>query len=279
MNASVEVSRLLEQSGAVLVRHKKHLVYRLPNGQNFISPKTPGDRRNAVNQLSHLRRALAIEPAASNPTQQPSAQGAAPDEKEYNAMPATQNATQAPSAPATANVEEPKLSLKERLDAAIREGEAIQEKLMAEAQAAERRVGMLKVLLPYAEEPAAEEALRTILPAPPPPPAQLSAPQPPRVEPPQRIVERVQVTRQLVFAATQTFGEKFTVNDVMCLMTGGRQIDGKERLRVRQSIAAAMVSLHERGELLKVEEHYGRSQTVWQKAELNGKGHANGAHA
>jgi len=193
-------------------------------------------------------------------------------------MPATQNATQAPPAPATANVEEPKLSLKERLEAAIREGEAIQEKLMAEAQAAERRVGMLKVLLPYAEEPAAEESLRTVLPPPPTPP-QLSAPQPPRVEPPQQIVERVQVTRQLVFAATQTFSETFTVNDVMDLMTGGRQIEGKERLRVRQSIAAAMVSLHERGELLKVEEHYGRSQAVWQKAELNGKGHANGAHA
>ena len=99
------------------------------------------------------------------------------------------------------------------------------------------------------------------------------------MEPPQQIVERVQVTRQLVFAATQTFGEKFTVNDVMDLMTGGRQIEGRERLRVRQSIAAAMVSLHERGELLKAEEHYGRSQTVWQKAELNGKGHVNGAHA
>jgi hypothetical protein len=73
------------------------------------------------------------------------------------------------------------------------------------------------------------------------------------VEPPQQIIERVQVTRQLVFAATQTFGQKFTVNDVMDLMTGSRQIEGGERLRVRQSIAAAMVSLHECGELLKVE--------------------------
>jgi hypothetical protein len=272
MNASVEVSRLLEESGAVLVRRKKHLVYRLPNGQNFISPKTPSDHRNAVNQLSNLRRALAMEPASSNQTQQPPAQGDT-CAKEHNAMPATQNATQPPTAQTTANVEEPKLSLKERLEATIRDGEAVQEKLMAEAQAAERRVGMLKALLQYAEEPSAEEALRALLPAPAPNPA------PPRVEPPQQIVERVQVTRQLVFAATQTFGEKFTVNDVMDLMTGGRQIEGRERLRVRQSIAAAMVSLHERGELLKVEEHYGRSQTVWQKAELNGKGHANGAHA
>jgi hypothetical protein len=85
--------------------------------------------------------------------------------------------------------------------------------------------------------------------------------------------------RQLVFAATQTFGEKFTINDVMDLMTGSQQIEGKERLRVRQSIAAAIVSLHERGELLKIEEHYGRSQTVGQKAQLNGKGQASGARA
>ncbi len=75
-----------------------------------------------------------------------------------------------------------------------------------------------------------------------------------------------QVTRQLVFAATQTFQENFTVNEVMDLMTGGRQIEGAERLRVRQSTAAAMVSLHDRGELLKVEEHCGRSQTIWQKS-------------
>ena len=143
MNASVEVARLLDESGAVLVRHKKHLVYRLPNGQNFISPKTPGDHRTAVNQLSNLRRALAIEPASPNQTQQPPPQGADICAKEHNAMPPTQNATQAPPPPATANVEEPKLCLKERLEAAIREGEAIQEKLMAEAQAAERRVGML----------------------------------------------------------------------------------------------------------------------------------------
>jgi hypothetical protein len=37
------------------------------------------------------------------------------------------------------------------------------------------------------------------------------------------------------------------------------------------------MTLHERGELLKVEEHNGRSQTVWQKAKLNGS--ANRAQA
>jgi hypothetical protein len=281
MNASVEVSRLLEESGAVLVRHKKHLVYQLPNGRTFTRYKSPSDHRAPLNELSDLRRALACDrPAVSAPTQEPPAHGPLNCAKEHNEMPVPQKAIQ----PATANlVEAPKqLSLKERLDAAIRDGEVIQEKLMAEAQAAERRVGMLKALLQYAEEPSAEEALRAILPAPRAP----TVAQSPRMEPPQQIVDRVQVTRELVFAATQTFGENFTVNDVMDLMTGGRQIEGKERLRVRQSIAAAMVSLHERGELLKAQEHLGRSQTVWQRAQLrvaavnsNGEGQATGAQA
>jgi len=277
MNASAEVSRLLNESGAVLVRQKKHLVYQLPNGRTFTRYKSPGDHRTPLNELSDLRRALADQPGASEQTQEPPAQGVDICAKEKNVMPAPQTATQAAPPPAMAIVEEPpKVSLKERIEAAVREEENVQEKLLAEAQAVERRLGMLKALLPFAEEPAAEEALRTLLPAPPPPRAPVIATPP---EPPQRIVERVQVTRQLVFAATQTFKENFTVNDVMDLMTGGRQIEGKERLRVRQSIAAAMVTLHERGELLKADEHCGRSQTVWRKAELNGKGCVNGARA
>ena len=286
MDASVEVSRLLENSGAVLVRQKKHLVYQLPNGRMFTRYKSPSDHRAPLNELSDLRRALACDrPIASGSTPKAPAQGVPNCAKEHTAMPIPQTPTQAATSPAKANVEEsPKQpSLKERLETAIRDGEAVQERLMAEAQAAERRVGMLKALLPYAEEPAAEQALRAILPA---PPAPAPAPEPARVAPPQQIVERVQVTRQLVFAATQTFEEKFTVNDVMDLMTGGREIEGKERLRVRQSIAAAIITLHERGELLKAEEHVGRSQTVWQKVQLpalaastNGKPRANGAHA
>jgi hypothetical protein len=275
MDASAELTRLLTDSGAVLVRQKKHRVYRLPNGHNFISPKTPGDYRTAANQLSNLRHALALEPAQPSHKGQQAARGVDIRAQEHKDMPATQNATQAPPAPAIANVAEvPKLSLKDRLEAAVREEETAQEKLLAEAQGHERRAQMLKALLPFADEPAAEAALRGILPAPPAPAPGPTAKPP---EPPQQIVERVQVTRQLVFAATQTFAEKFTVNDVMNLMTGGRHIEGPERLRVRQSIAAAMMTLHERGELLKVVEHNGRSQTVWQKAKLNGS--ANRAQA
>jgi hypothetical protein len=96
-------------------------------------------------------------------------------------------------------------------------------------------------------------------------------------EPPQRITERVQVTRQLVLAATQTFEETFTVNDVMALMTGGRQIDPQERLRIRSSIAQSVTTLFDRGELVRESEGYGKRQAVWRKAALNGNG--NGAWA
>ena len=126
---------------------------------------------------------------------------------------------------------------------------------------------MLKALLPFTDDPAIEDSLRGVLPAlePPAPPKPALVPEPPQV-----ISEPVQVTRQLVFAATQTFDGTFTVNDVMDLMTSSREIEGRERVRVRQSIAQAMVTLHERGELIKEQEHHGRQQTVWTKAALHG---------
>ncbi|MCL5744571.1 MAG: hypothetical protein M1541_11695, partial [Acidobacteria bacterium] len=166
-------------------------------------------------------------------------------------------------------------SLKQRIEGAIATEEAMQEKLLAEAQAHERKVHMLKALLPFADEPATEDALRGVLPAVEPP-----APQKPGAPaPPDAITERVQVTRQLVLAATQTFLETFTVNDVMSLMVNGRQIDPGERGRVRASIAQAMVTLHERGELVKEQEHFGRRQTIWRKAQLNGNHNGVGTRA
>jgi hypothetical protein len=161
-------------------------------------------------------------------------------------------------------------SLKQRIDTAIASEETIQEKLLAEAQAHERTVHMLRALLPFADDPKIEQSLREILPVPEPPPS----PQPAVPPPPDAITERVQVTRQLVLAATQTFDETFTVNDVMALMVNGRPIDPDERGRVRSSIAQSMVTLHERGELVKEQEHFGRRQTIWRKAQLNG--HSNG---
>jgi hypothetical protein len=165
-------------------------------------------------------------------------------------------------------------SLRLRIEAAISTEEASQEKLLAEAQAHERRAQMLKALLPFAEDPATEGSLRAVLPTIQPPPLL-----PPAPEPPQQITERVQVTRQLVFAATQTFDDVFTINDVMSAMTGDRQINPAERQRIRSSIAQSVISLFDRGELLKDSEHFGRKQTVWRKAALNGHGNGNGVRA
>jgi hypothetical protein len=137
---------------------------------------------------------------------------------------------------------------------------------MAQAQRLERRVQMLKALLPFADDPATEAALKAVTTPPPAPPA------PPRPEQPQQITERVQVTRELVFAATHTFDGTFTVNDVLALMTRGRQIGGDERMRVRSSIAQSMITLCDRGQLIKEAEGYGRRQAIWKKAPLNGSG-------
>lgn len=254
MNAQHEIERLLEQSGAVLVRQNKHLVYRLPNGKNFVAAKTSSDPdRAAQNSLSDLRRALGIVRPAPKP------------EGDEPTMPTEQPLPQQPQ-PFAPDRE----ALKQRIETAIAEEEAAQEKLLAQAQNHERKIHMLRVLLPFAEDPAAEDSLRDILPATRPPaqqPAQSAAP-----EPPEAITERVQVTRQLVLAATQTFEDLFTVNDVLELMAGGSQIDGKERVRIRQSIAQAMVTLHERGELIRVSEGSGRRPSTWRKASLGDVG-------
>ncbi len=264
MDPQRELERMLKEHNAVLVRSSKHLVYRLPNGQNFVMPNTPGDHyRGANNQLKDLRRALGIVRVA--PEEKGSTMQVTP----------TQSPVPAPAISAPA-VEEPQPpSFKDRLDAAIATEEAHQEKLMAEAQQVERRVQMLKALQPFVDDRAAEEALRAILPDPK-PPRPAAPPEPPRAAPPpappQVITERVQVTRHLVLAATQTFEDTFTVNDVLALMTGGRQIEPPERFRVRSSIAQCMVGLCERGELVRVADGIGKRQTIWQRAVLNRHG-------
>ncbi len=251
MNAAQELHRLLDQYRAVLVRQNNHLVYRLPNGQNLVVAKTPSDPdRAAKKNLSCLRRALGIGRPAQAAESEPQVQ-----------------TTEQPAPAGTALESSQPDSLKDRLRTAIATEEAAQERLLAQAQAHERRATLLKALLPFAEDPATEDALRGVLPDIQPP-----VPLPPPLEPPQQITERVQVTRKLVFAATQTFDGTFTVNDVLALMTGGNQIDGRERLRVRQSIAQAMMTLYERGELIREQEGIGKRQSVWRKAALEAKG-------
>jgi hypothetical protein len=257
MNATAEIDRLLDQHGAVLVRQNKHLVYRLPNGGTFTRFKTPSDHRAALNELSDLRHALGV--AREKPKQ-----------KGEERMQAGHSETSgvAPQQPAPAPEQQVEALLKDRIAAAIANEETIQERLLAQAQAVERKIAMFKALLPFADDPKIEESLCGVLPTPEPPAPQI--PQSPA--PPQEITERVQVTRQLVFVATQTFNDAFTINDVLALMTNGRQIDSKERVRIRSSVAQCVLSLYARGEVVKEEEHAGRKQTIWRKAALTGTG-------
>lgn len=55
------VDELIRENGGVLVRMKRHPVYRFPNGQQFVHSATPGDRRAAMNSMSVLRRILAAQ--------------------------------------------------------------------------------------------------------------------------------------------------------------------------------------------------------------------------
>jgi hypothetical protein len=214
--------------------------------------KTSSDpERAAKNNLSDLRRALGIVRIE-------------PKTKGEPEMPAEQLSVQ----------ETPKTeALKDRIEAVIAKEELAQERLLAEAQSHERKVHMLKALLPFTDDPATEGALRGVLPAIDPPPSLVPTAPP---EPPQQITSRVQVTRQLVFAATQTFEDSFTINDLMARMANGAVLDRIERTRVRSSISQAMITLFERGEVIRVSQGWGKTQAIWRKASLNSTGNSDG---
>jgi hypothetical protein len=55
------LKKMLKDSGAVLVRRKRHAIWRLPNGKNFVAPKTPSDHRVAQNNIRDLNKLLSEE--------------------------------------------------------------------------------------------------------------------------------------------------------------------------------------------------------------------------
>lgn len=60
MSARAKVNDLLTQAGAVLKRKRKHEIWSLPNGRNFVRPATPSDQKSDANGLSDLKHALNI---------------------------------------------------------------------------------------------------------------------------------------------------------------------------------------------------------------------------
>jgi len=156
----------------------------------------------------------------------------------------------------------PSTNMKERWSAAVAQAEAYREKLLADAQLADRRVQMLKAMVPFMEDLTFADTLRAVLPSldPVPAPAVAAPAAPP---PPQQISEYVQVTRELVYAATQTFDDTFTVNDVVDRMLNGRDVDKVERNRIRMSVAGGMIALNERGQVTRELQGIGRKQSIW----------------
>lgn len=65
MNPEIEVKKLLKDSCARLVRTKRHLVWKLPNGRTFTQAGTPSDPNAGWSELRDLRRALAIPQSSS----------------------------------------------------------------------------------------------------------------------------------------------------------------------------------------------------------------------
>ena len=58
MNPEKELAQLLKKSGAVLIRSKKHNVYRLPNGQIHSVSKSPSDFRTTRNSIKYLKKQI-----------------------------------------------------------------------------------------------------------------------------------------------------------------------------------------------------------------------------
>jgi hypothetical protein len=61
-----KVPKLLEEAlceaGAVLVRQRKHYIYRLPSGRIVSVPRSPSDWRTVRNKISELRNPRIGEP-------------------------------------------------------------------------------------------------------------------------------------------------------------------------------------------------------------------------
>lgn len=160
MNEKKQLEDLLRQSGAELVRRRKHLVYRLPNGKNVVVASTPGDRRAVLNTIRDLKRAAEMKTSRR--------------EKHMETIIATTPTVDSTAAPETAAPEPAAKrtnAWQEKLNAAVKMERERAALLMQQAERCENRARMLEALLPYAEDSGAEEALRALFPtlAPPPP--------------------------------------------------------------------------------------------------------------
>lgn len=57
INVLKDLERRLERNGCVLVRARRHRIWRTPSGRVLVLPSTPSDRRAERNCLAEARRA------------------------------------------------------------------------------------------------------------------------------------------------------------------------------------------------------------------------------
>ena len=57
-----DIKQLLHRAGAKLLRRKRHQIYRLQSGENFVQACTPSDWRRSRNALGVLKRILKPHP-------------------------------------------------------------------------------------------------------------------------------------------------------------------------------------------------------------------------
>jgi hypothetical protein len=60
MGTEDQIRNLLRDHGAVLVRHRRHNVWRFPDGRTIVRSKTPSDWRHSMRALTDLHHVLGV---------------------------------------------------------------------------------------------------------------------------------------------------------------------------------------------------------------------------
>ena len=269
MNPAIEVDRLLEESGAVLVRQNKHYVYRLPNGRSFVKSKTPSDHRGAHNSLQDLRRMLgvAVVKETMEAAEVTTAPAAVVPLALQQPMPTPPEPPPPPPPPPPPAAVSPLVG---RIAALVTQAEEEQEQYLLAAQLAERRVHLLKALEPFTDDPTIERTLHALLGTPKPSSPAIKAA---TVAAPRASQTRqsptpfpVIVTRDLVLGVAKRLGadnNAFTTVQITEIMIGDRQVSPKDRTRIMASISHAVTVLGDRGLLQLHEKGYGKKPALW----------------
>lgn len=244
-----DVENLLRESGCKLLRDGNHLIYRLPDGQNFVMSKTPSDFRSEKNNLAILRRRLNWR--KPEPVVKVHGELKPRQVIDVAVEPQTQSAFEA------------------TLTSQIAAEKARYDFLLEEAAKVERRIALLEVVSSFSGDEA-EEALRDVLGD----QSQIYTPPVPKQLHSGPITDRAHVTGSHVLAATQLFDAPFSLNELLEKMLGegfGRMDPGEHR-RIRSSVISMIERLEARGEIRKDVAGIGKRPAVYSKVVIKKEG-------